>query len=560
MESPTPIYPEVMAFSRMMIVTSQLSSIARPTWIKGRPVPIDDGGPTSQPYDTHAASGFATVGGVEVIETTARRFPDKVAVDDGVSQLTYAQFIDRVYGLAQRLHSTTTPGTTVCSVVPNTVVAPIIVMACAMTGRLLVPIDASHPLDRQAAIFAESGAQAVLLAQGEVIDESFLPAGLPRVVVDARVETRAVRPTYPYDPSQPLFVSFTSGSTGRPKGVVSGGRYGAAAIGQFIDMFHLGANDVILGLASLSTGGARDAFAALGAGASIRILDIRVAGVMEALKVLDRDKITVLSFIPSALRMILGIEGAAQAFRHLRVLDLHGERILASDIELFRRTLPSTCHISITMGSVEAGAVFSWFVRDDRIDGSLVPVGYIMPGRSVALLGDDGLPVADGEVGELFVRGAMAMGAWRSGARVQGPFLPDPQDPESSIYPMGDLMRRRADGLFEYVDRKDRRVKIRGLWADLGEIEAAIRSMDSVSEVAVIAAAEPSAAERVCAFIVMEAGAAPPSPGAVRRAVAEQTAEHMMPEDVVMLESIPRLANFKPDMVGLKALAAAHRE
>jgi hypothetical protein len=34
----------------------------------------------------------------------------------------------------------------------------------------------------------------------------------------------------------------------------------------------------------------------------------------------------------------------------------------------------------------------------------------------------------------------------------------------------------------------------------------------------------------------------------------------MMPEDVVMLESIPRLANFKPDMVGLKALAAAHRE
>ena len=521
---------------------------------------MDDGGPTSQPYDAHAASGFATVGGIEVIEAAARRFPEKIAVDDGVFQLTYAQFIDRVYGLAQQLHATTTPGTTVCSVVPNTVAAPIIVMACAMTGRLLVPIDASHPLDRQAAIFAESGAQVVLLAQGEAVDESFIPAGLPRVVVDAHIETQAVRPTHPYDPSQPLFVSFTSGSTGRPKGVVSGGRYGSAAIGQFIDMFHLGPSDVILGLASLSTGGARDAFAALGAGASIRMLDIRAAGVMEALKVLDRDTITVLSFIPSALRMILGIEGAAQAFRHLRVLDLHGERILASDIELFRRTLPPTCHISITMGSVEAGAVFSWFVRDDHIDGSLVPVGYLMPGRSVALLGDAGLPVADGDVGELFVRGAMAMGAWRSGARVQGPFLPDPDDPESSIYPMGDLMRRRADGLFEYVDRKDRRVKIRGLWADLGEIEAAIRSMDGVADVAVMAAAEPSAAERVCAFIVMEAGEAPLSPGAVRRAVAEQTADHMAPEDVVVLESIPRLANFKPDMVRLKALAAGHRE
>jgi acyl-coenzyme A synthetase/AMP-(fatty) acid ligase len=544
----------------MMIVTTHFPSMSGSVWIKGSPVSLDDGGPTSQPYDASAASLFATVGGIEVIEAAARLFPEKVAVDDGVLQLTYAQFIDRVYGLAQRLHTTTAPGTTVCSLVPNTGVAPIIVMACALTGRLLVPIDASHPLDRQAAIFAESGAQAVLLAHGEVVDESFIPASLPRLLVDALIETQAARPTHPYDPSRPLFVSFTSGSTGRPKGVVSGGRYGAAAIGQFIDMFHLGPSDVILGLASLSTGGARDAFAALGAGASIRILDIRAAGVMEALKVLDRDKITVLSFIPSALRMILGIEGAAQAFRHLRVLDLHGERILASDIELFRRTLPPTCHISITMGSVEAGAVFSWFVRDDQIDGSLVPVGYVMPGRSVALLGDDGLPVADGEVGELFVRGAMAMGAWRSGARTQGPFLPDPDDPESSIYPMGDLMRRRADGLFEYVDRKDRRVKIRGLWADLGEIEVAIRSMDSVFDVAVIAAAEPSAAERVCAFIVMKTGATPPSLGAVRRAVAEQTAEHMAPEDVVVLETIPRLANFKPDMVRLKALATAHRE
>ena len=80
------------------------------------------------------------------------------------------------------------------------------------------------------------------------------------------------------------------------------------------------------------------------------------------------------------------------------------------------------------MGSIEAGTVFSWFVRDDQITSNVVPIGYIMPGRSVALLDEQGHQVADGEVGELFARGPMAMGAWQSGRRVPGPFLPDPED------------------------------------------------------------------------------------------------------------------------------------
>ena len=63
-------------------------------------------------------------------------------------------------------------------------------------------------------------------------------------------------------------------------------------------------------------------------------------------------------------------------------------------------------------------------MRDGKITGNVVPVGYLMPERRVALLDDHGAPVADGEVGELFARGAMAMGAWQNGRRMPGPFLP----------------------------------------------------------------------------------------------------------------------------------------
>ena len=531
------------------------SRMVQPTWINSSLARLDFGGPTDVAYDSAAARDFETLPGIEVIERAARNDPHKIAIDDGNVRLTYAQFVDRAYGLAERLRSATECGSIVASVVPNDAAAPIIIMACALSGRTLVPIDATHPQDRQQAIFGESGARLVLLAKEKIGDLNFIPPEVPTLVVDPRLVTHASRPPTTYDRNTPLYVSFTSGSTGRPKGVASGGRYGGTALRQFIDMFHINPTDVVLGLASLSTGGARDAFAALGAGATIRTFDMRSGGLSELLRVLDHDKISILSFVPSALRVIIGIDGAERAFRHLRILDLHGERILASDIALFRRKLPPTCHISVTMGSIEAGAVFSWFVRDDQIHGGVVPVGYLLPSRRVALLDEDGRSVADGQVGELFVRGAMALGAWRNGRLVPGPFLPDPNDNTSSIYPMGDLVRKRQDGLFEYVGRKDRRVKVRGLWADLGEVEAALRAIEGVTDAVAISEGDDIEGEKIFAFIVMADSVAAPSASMIRRTVAKETADHMAPAGVHILNSIPRLANFKPDLVQLRAMS-----
>ncbi len=544
---------------RLLSLSNSINDTATPPfWIKPISIPLDANGPAEVPYDRDNARDFETIGPFEVVERAARNNLDKVAVDDGSIRLTYAQFLDRVYGLAERLMEATKSGSTVVSVLPNSAVSPIVIMACALSGRILVPIDASHPPERQRAIFAESGASLVLLAKDANVDVSFIPATIPKLTVDPLLTTGAAKPPHRYDPDIPLFVSFTSGSTGRPKGIVAGVRYGSQALRHFIDVFHLNSSDVVLGLASLSTGGSRDAFAALGAGATIRIFQLRstgLAALSEILRALDEGKITVLSFVPTALRSILNIMGTAKSFRHLRVLDLHGERILASDIALFKKKLPKDCRISVTFGSVETGALFSWFVREDQITGAVVPVGYLLPGRRVALLDEEGDPVVDGEVGELFARGVMAMGGWQGGHKVPGPFLQDEEDATSSIYPMRDLLRKRPDGLFEYVGRKDRKVKVRGLWADLGEVESALRMIEGVADAVVISRSEDSGDERLSAFIAISEGAPPLTAAQVRRAVATETADHMAPAEVHILDSIPRLANFKPDLVRLKAIS-----
>ena len=539
----------------MSNVRDDLSLTRELRWIEGRPVPLDFAGP-DQPFDASIGPALEQDGGIAVIERTVQRFPDRVCVDDGKLRLTFSEVADRAYGLARRLKDEPR-SRIVASLVNNSSACPVITLASALAGRILVPIDASHPLERQVAIFEESGAGAVILASGEQVDDSFIPADIPRIVLDPAAPSRAERLDHHYDPDAPLIVNFTSGSTKRPKGIVAGGRYGATALRSYVDMFHIGPGDVILGLASLSTGGSRDAFAALTAGAKIRIVDVRAVGMAEVLRVMAVEGVTILSFVPSALRAILAVEGAERSFHSLRVLDLHGERILASDIALFRAKLPPTCRISITLGSVEAGPVFSWFVQDDKIEGAAAPVGYLMPGRAVALLDEHGAPAADGEAGELVVRGHMAFGAWSEGRQVAGPFLPDPDDAGARIYPMGDLVRRRPDGLFEFVERRDRRVKIRGLWADLGQVEAALRTVPGVSDAVAVTAVREGEADRIVAFVAFDPATPAPALSALRRAVAAEAADQMVPSEIRALDAIPRLANYKPDLVRLTALIDA---
>src|SRR5262249_49329953 len=152
-------------------------------------------------------------------------------------------------------------------------------------------------------------------------------------------------------------------------------------------------------------------------------------------------------------------------------------------------------------------------------EGALVPVGYLAPGKQVALVDENGMPVGQGEIGELLVRGPMAMGGWRAGRLTPGQFLPDPGNDEHRIYATGDLIRLRPDGLAEYAGRRDQKLKIRGLWADLGEVEAALRSVAGVADAVAVPKRRAGQPDSLIAFVVAAADGARPTVRALRRAV-----------------------------------------
>ncbi|MDR3531121.1 MAG: AMP-binding protein [Rhodopila sp.] len=519
-------------------------------WNSTRPVPVDFAGPTDVDFDPFDAEQP----GIARFEAMAERYGDKVAIDDGTCQLTYRQVRRSVHALMAKI-AALPRGRPVVALLHNTATFPIVFLAHLGTGRALVPVDASDPPERQSAILRETAPAAILLGEGVTMGEGLCDRDVPRIRMDPDPAEPAAMPVFAVHLQDAAGVAYTSGSTGRPKGLAFSQRQFLTATAEYVDACHINAEDRILCLASLSGAGCRDALVALYTGATLRIVNIRSNGVGAVIRALDADRVTILSFVPSVLRVLVRLDGAARAFQHLRILDLFGDRTSAADLAMFQEVLPPDCKIRLSLASTEAAHMFHWFVRPEALgEGQPVPCGYLARGVSMALLNEAGGPADDGEAGELVVRGpTLAMGAWQEGRLLPGPFLTDPENPGSRIFHTGDVIRLRSDGLAEFVGRRDRRIKIRGLRADLGDLEDALRMYPGIADVAVMVRSLEDEASLV-AYVAAENPGDPPDLRALRRSLVTALPAYMMPAEIRFLPAIPRLPNFKPDFMTLERL------
>jgi acyl-coenzyme A synthetase/AMP-(fatty) acid ligase len=98
------------------------------------------------------------------------------------------------------------------------------------------------------------------------------------------------------------------------------------------------------------------------------------------------------------------------------------------------------------------------------------------------------------------------------------------------LYRSGDVARYRADGVIEYLGRRDDQVKVRGYRVELGEIEAVLSAHEQVSE-AVVIAVEENKEKRLVAYVVGEAETAE-----LKRYLQQRLPEYMIPAAWMKLE------------------------
>jgi acyl-CoA synthetase (AMP-forming)/AMP-acid ligase II len=114
----------------------------------------------------------------------------------------------------------------------------------------------------------------------------------------------------------------------------------------------------------------------------------------------------------------------------------------------------------------------------------------------IAIVGDDGTPVASGVVGELRIRGVGVMAGYNKRERWE-------TFDENGWYHTGDLVyRNEGDPRMFYIGRTSELIKSGGANVSPLEVEAVIADFPDVAQCIVVGIEDPVRGEQVCAVIV----------------------------------------------------------
>jgi acyl-coenzyme A synthetase/AMP-(fatty) acid ligase len=128
-------------------------------------------------------------------------------------------------------------------------------------------------------------------------------------------------------------------------------------------------------------------------------------------------------------------------------------------------------------------------------------VGYPAPGVEIALFGEDGSPVADGEVGEIAVGSRYLAARYLGAAKLTAERFLELGDGHR-VYLTGDLGRTGPFGRLEYLGRLDGTCKVGGVRVEPAEVEAALLALDGVTDAAVTVEGSPRGQGRFVARVV----------------------------------------------------------
>lgn len=414
---------------------------------------------------------------VDVVRDTAARHPDAPALDDGDTVITYRELLDRLRHRAEALHAAgVRPGDRVGVRMSSGAVDLYLgILAVLFAGAAYVPVDVDDPEERARTVFGEAGVRGVLTDGYRFVPQR---GSVERHSKDSR-EGHSGQGEIP-TPDHDAWIIFTSGSTGTPKGVAVTHRNAAAFVDAeariFLQGKPLGPGDRILaGLSVAFDASCEEMWLAWRSGACLvpapRAL-VRTG--MDLGPWLVEQRITVISTVPTLAGLWQPDE-----LKGIRMLIFGGE---ACPPELAARLATADREVWNTYGPTEATVVACAALMDGpglAAGTTPVRIGHALDGWDLAVVDSAGIPVAEGEIGELII-GGVGLARYLDPAKDAEKYAPAPTLGWERAYRSGDLVRLEQAGLV-FIGRADDQVKLGGRRIELGEVDAALQDLDGVA-------------------------------------------------------------------------------
>jgi len=474
-----------------------------------------------------------------------REQPEAPALVHGGREISYGELGRRAAGLARHLRFLGVgPEVRVALCLPRSPELVIAMVGVLGAGGVFVPLDPGYPADRLGFLVKDAAAPVLLTVRD-------LLTALP--TVDARIlclddplpESGEEELGAEADLDGLAYVIYTSGSTGLPKGVAV--RHGGLTnlVTWHREAHGITPADCLSQVASPAfDASVWEIWAALAAGAALHV----------------PDEATRLS--PSRLLEWLAESGVTSAFLPTPVAEAvlaegwpAGLRSLLTGGDRLRRGAPAEGRLLNHYGPTESTVVGTWCPVEPRegLAGG-PPIGRPIANLRAYLLGPWGWPVPAGVAGEICLAGAgLARGYLGRPELTAEAFVPDPWagHPGERLYRTGDLARCLPDGRIEFLGRRDRQVKVRGVRIEPGEIEGVLARHAAVREALVVQGGDGGLVAYAVIRPEARASEADISEAALRAFLREHLPELMVPGALVLLDRLPLTPNGKVDLRAL---------
>ncbi|MBC5802113.1 MAG: amino acid adenylation domain-containing protein [Candidatus Eremiobacteraeota bacterium] len=506
--------------------------------------------------DTSVPAAHETL--ADLVERAVAGSPSEPAVVCGDRQLSFAQLNELADRLALRLARSGVGPDVLVGVYmrrePEMIVA---LLAVAKAGGAYLPLDPAYPVPRIAFMLRDAGV-AVCLTQPQL---AAALAALPLETIALGSDGRAAgdRGSDPVPLPRTAtaeslaYVIYTSGSTGAPKGAMIRQR-GLVNYLRWCTQ----AYDVAAGIgapvhSSISFDlTVTSMWAPLVAGRTAFLVpDDGIEALAHVLR--SRRNFSLIKCTPAhleALRLELADDDVAGL---CRLFVIGGEALFGETIAWWQRHAPRTIYVNEYGPTETVGGCAVEFVRgEDRMSGA-VPIGRPIAATQLHVLDASGQLLPVGVAGELFIAGdGVAAGYLGRPELTAERFVPDSFSgtPNARMYRSGDVVRRRADGVLDYLGRADDQVKLRGYRIEPGEIQAALASHPSVAAAAAILRDDVAAGPALIAYYVLHP-AATATNADLRAHVRERLPAYMVPTYFQELGALPLTGNGKVDRAAL---------